>query len=140
MDPTVELITAIFAKLRSIPAITALVGAKIFDNPPTVTNAPSSPYISLGPSDDLTEDIECVDGVEATLQIDCWSWGAGEHNSSAMVRKVAHEVKKALHNQELPLTQNSLVLLKHNVTRFMRDENNAVNHAAISITAILEEP
>jgi hypothetical protein len=140
VEPTVELINVIFARLRATAALTALVGVKIYDNPPSATNAPSSPYISLGSSDALTEDIDCVDGYEVTLQIDAWSWGSGEAYSSVQVRKIAHEIKKALHNQELPFSSNALVSLTHNITRFLRDDNNAVNHAAVSITAIIEEP
>lgn len=138
MEPTVELIAAIFTRLRSIPALTDLVGAKIYDNPPEGTNAPTSPYISLGSSDALTQEIDCIEGYEVTLQIDAWSWGIGEAYSSAQVRKIAHEIKKALHNYELPLATNALVSLQHNITRYLRDDDNAVNHAAVSITAIVE--
>lgn len=139
MDPTTELIGGIFARLRATTSITALVGTKIYDNPPTYP-IPTSPYISMDGGDAISDDADCIDSYEVTLQIDVWSWGANEAHSSAQVRKIAHEIKKALHDYDLPMTTNACVSIRHDITRFMRSDDDQVNHAAVSITAIVEEP
>lgn len=138
MEPTTELLAAILAKLRTVTAITALTGTRIYDNVPTGANAPTSPYVSCDGGDALTDDADCIESYEVTYQIDVWSWGVGEAFSSVQVRKIAHEIKKALHEQDLPLTTNALVSIRHNITRYLRDNDNAVNHAAVSVTAIVE--
>lgn len=138
MDPTTELLAAVLNRLRAIPAITAMVGTRIYDNPPTGTNAPSSPYISVDGGDAISDDIECVNAYEITLQIDVWSWGDDTAHSSVQVRKLAHEIKKALNNYEVAFTTNALVSITHDFTRFLREDNDQVNHAAVTINAIVE--
>ncbi len=139
MDPRVEVLGAILARLRTTASITALVGTRIYDNPPT-SPVPTSPYISMGASDAISDDYDCIDGYEITFQIDVWSWGANDAHSSAQCSKIAHAIKKALHNEDLPITTNALVAVRHNTTRYLRSDDDQVNHAAVSVTAIAEEP
>ncbi|SMF53304.1 Protein of unknown function [Xaviernesmea oryzae] len=136
MDPTYELAAAIVARLKADAAVAAFVGAKVYDRPPDGTL--QSPYISLGPSDALTDDADCVDGLEITMQIDCWSWGSGEAFSSAQVRKIAGAVRACLHEAEFPLAANALVSLRHRITRYQRESDGATNRAIVSITAFVE--
>lgn len=146
MDASYELIVAALNRLRATAAVTAIVGAKIFDRVPERQTADGpvpdveSPYISMGPSTAIPDDYDCMDGEEITIQIDAWSWGSAEAYSSAQVRKLAGAIKKALHDIDLTLTTNALVTLQHAMTRVMRDPDGITNHAAVQFTATIETP
>jgi hypothetical protein len=141
MDPTYELAAAIIARLKADAATSAFVGPRVYDRPPDSPSGGStlqSPYISLGPSDALTDDADCIDGLEITMQIDCWSWGSNEAFGSAQVRKLAGAVRACLHEAEFPLTTNALASLRHRITRYQRESDGATNRAIVSITAFVE--
>lgn len=138
MDPTYELAAAIVARLKADAAVSGFVGGRVYDRPPA--GAIASPYISFGPSDATTDDAECIDGLEISMQIDCWSWGSGEAFSSAEVRKIAGAVRASLHDAEFELAQNALVTIRHRITRYQRESDGATNRAIITITAFVELP
>lgn len=137
MDPSLEVITAALTKLRATTAVTAYVGTRIMDVVPQEP-PPASPYISLGPSDVVSDDADCIDGAVVTFQVDVWSYGYGEDAAFTKVRKVAHEVRKALHGAEIALTENALVMIEHSATRVFREEDTKINHAAITFEAFVE--
>jgi len=143
MDPTYELAAAVIARLRSSPALTAFVGTKIYDRVPENQDGTlnvTSPYISLGPSDAVSDDADCVDGLVVTFQVDAWSWGIGEAFSRAEVSKIADAVRRALMGQDITLAENAVVTLGHRVTRIMRASDGITNHAAITFEAFVETP
>lgn len=137
-SPTFELQSAVITCLRADAVVTSFVAQKVYDLAPmnsqgVVTAA--APYISMGPSDELSDDVDCIGGFEITFQIDVWSVERGYHE----VRKIADAVRKAL-KVELVLSANALVLLDHRITRYMRDLDNITSHAAMTFTAIIEQP
>jgi hypothetical protein len=138
LDPTYELAAAVIARLKADAAVSGFVGTRIYDRPPDGTVL--SPYISFGPSDATTDDAECIDGLEISMQIDCWSWGSGEAFSSAEVRKIAGAVRASLHDAEFELAQNALVTIRHRITRYQRESDGVTNRAIITITAFVELP
>lgn len=146
MEPTYELQLAALSKLRAWTALTALVGAKIYDRVPEKLSGGvsvadvTSPYVSFGPVTATSDDADCIDGLQITFQIDAWSWGAGEAFGSVQVRKIIGEIRKALHNAELVLTTNALVSLTHEMTSILRDPDGVTNHGVIQFTAIVETP
>jgi len=144
MEPIYELRLAALNKLRQTAALTAIVGTKIYDlvpekqvNGQTVADV-TSPYISLGPATAISDDADCIDGLEVTFQVDVWSWGAGLAYSSAQASQAAGEVRKALHDVDLPLTVNALVSIQHELTRILRDSDGQTNHGVIQFTAVIE--
>jgi hypothetical protein len=144
MEPTYELQLAALNALRATTALTALVGTKIYDRVPekqvngqTVPDV-ASPYISFGPVTVISEDIDCIDGLEITFQIDAWSWGSGLAYGSVQVRQIAGIIRKALNKVELPLTDNAFVSIRHELTRILRDSDGVTNHAAIQFTGLVE--
>jgi hypothetical protein len=136
MDPTYELSAAVIARLKTDESVKAFVGSRVYDRPPD--GEAQSPYISLGPSDAITDDADCIDGLEVTLQIDCWSWGSNEAYGSAEVRKLSGAVRAALHEAEITLPTNALVTLRHRITRYQRESDGTTNRAIVSITAFIE--
>lgn len=138
MDPTYELTAAIITRLKADAGVASFVAARVYDRPPD--GAATSPYTSMGPSDATTDDAECIDGMEITMQIDCWSWGSGEAFGSAQVRKLAGAIRACLHDAEFILANNALVTIRHRITRYQRESDGATNRAIISITAFVEIP
>lgn len=136
MDPAHEIAAAIITRLKAAAAVASFVGPRVYDRPPS--GSVQSPYITMGPSDAVTDDAECIDGLEITMQFDCWSWGAGEAFSGAEVRKLSGAVRASLHNAEITLTQNALATISHRVTRYQRESDGTTNRAIISITAFVE--
>ncbi|AWM24972.1 DUF3168 domain-containing protein [Sinorhizobium fredii] len=136
MDPAYELTAAVISRLKADATVASFVGSRVYNRPPDGTLTP--PYISMGPSDALTNDADCIDGLEVTMQIDCWSWGSGEAFSDAQVRKLSGAVRAALHEAEMPLPTNALASLRHRITRYQRESDGTTNRAIISVTALLE--
>jgi hypothetical protein len=140
MDPTRELLVVVVAALKADSAVAGYVGTRIFDRVPTGENAPASPYLSLGPSDAVSEDVDCKELYRVTFQVDAWSWGSGEAVSSLQVRDIAQAVRAALRGFETPLTNNALADLSHLTTRYLRDPDGVTNHAAVTFQAFVEVP
>lgn len=131
MSPTLELQGAIVARLKAYAALTALVGTRVLDPVPV---GAAFPYVSIGPSDELQEDAECVEAVVVTMQIDAWSRQPG----IAEVSRIADAVRAALHRYALTLSTNALVEIEHRQTRRLRDPDGQTNHAAVEFTATIE--
>ncbi|KFL31481.1 gene transfer agent [Devosia riboflavina] len=144
MEPIYELRLAALNKLRQVPALTAIVGTKIYDRVPErqvggqLVADVTSPYISLGLATAISDDADCIEGLEVTFQIDGWSWGSGLAYSSVQASQIAGEVRKALHGVELNLSVNALVSIRHELTRILRDSDGITNHAVIQFTALVE--
>tara|TARA_R110002020_G_scaffold53905_8_gene150485 strand:+ start:18356 stop:18775 length:420 start_codon:yes stop_codon:yes gene_type:complete len=137
MDPVHELSGMLRARLRTDTAISAFVGNRIYDEPPSGTV--TSPYISMGSYSATTDDADCIDGLEITFQIDCWSWAAAD--GGAEVRKIAGAIRKNLHDSDFSLTTNALASISHRITRFQREPDKAgeiLSRAIITVTALVE--
>lgn len=130
-DPTLELQGAIIARLKANAAVTALVGNRIADIPQSTW---AKPYISIGPSNYVAELIDCIDGGEVMIQVDCWS----ESTTMKEIRDIADAVRRALRNWDPPLATNALVSFEPWRTDFITD--GALKQAALRYTAIIEEP
>lgn len=136
MDPTYELTAAVISRMKADTDIASFVGSRVYNRPPDGALTP--PYITMGPSDAVTDDADCIDALEVTMQIDCWSWGSGEAYSDAQVRKLSGAVRAALHEAELVLPNNALASLRHRITRYQREADGVTNRAIISVTALIE--
>jgi hypothetical protein len=144
MEPIYELRLAALNKLRQVAALTAIVGTKIYDRVPerqaggVLVADVTSPYISMGPTTAISEDADCIDGLEVTFQIDAWSWGSGLAYGSVQASQIAGEVRKALHDVDLELSVNALVSIRHERTRILRESDGITNPGVIQFTAVVE--
>lgn len=130
-DPVLELQGSIIARLRANSAVTALVANRIADIPQSTW---AKPYISIGPSNYVAELVDCIDGGEVMIQIDCWS----ESTTMKEVRDIADAVRRALRNWEPTLATNAIVTFDPWRTDYIRD--GAIKQASLRYTAIVEEP
>lgn len=132
-SPTLELQGAIVARLKAEAGVTGIVGQRIYDPVPA---GAVFPYVSMGPREELSDDAECITGIEATMQIDAWSRSGG----FSEVSRAADAVRDAIHGYEFNLTTNALVLFEHRLTRIFRDPDGITSHAAMTFTALVEQP
>lgn len=141
MDPTFELIKACIEILKNDPGVSAIVGDKVYDRVPEKQDGTpnvSSPYISLGNTNYLTEDFDCVDAASISLQFHCWSWGTGEAYSSVQVRKLSFAVRKALHKTEINLAENGFVAMQHQITSFNRASDGLTHQATVVFETLVD--
>jgi hypothetical protein len=132
-SPSLELQGAIVARLKGASPVTGIVAQRIYDAVPAVA---AFPYVSFGPSDELSDDADCITGFEVTMQLDGWSRSGGFTEA----RSIADAVRTALHGYEFNLSSNALVLFEHRVTRMFRDPDGITSHAAMTFTALVEQP
>lgn len=132
-DPSLELQGAIVARLKSVGAVTALIGTRVYDKVPT---APNFPYITLGPDDLLSDNADCITGYEFTVQIDAWSRASGFPE----VKRIANEIRLALHDYDFTLASNALVNFEHDLTRYLDDPDGLTLHAALRFRGYVEQP
>lgn len=133
MDPVHELQGAIIARLKATSSVTAIVGTRVYDIPPAASA--TYPYISIGPTNYFSDDVDCIYGGEVMVQIDAVS----TTNNYSQMRAMADAIRRALRDWEPTITTNAVVSFEHQRTDYIRVEG-AINHASIRYTAIIEEP
>lgn len=133
-----ELQSAVVAAIKAADGVANIVGGRVFDHVPrslTGEVTATYPFVGWAADDALTEDIDCVDGLTVTFDVDCWSREPGFPE----VRRLAHAVRAALHNAELALSDNAIVSIRHDQTRTFRDPDGLTSHAVLTFEAILEQ-
>lgn len=133
-----ELQGVIVAALKADNAVANIVGNKVFDHVPRTRAGEISveyPIVALSSTDEVTEDADCIDGVTATIEIDCWSRAVGFPE----VRRLSAAVRAALHDVDFALPDNALVLITHIQTRTRRDPDGLTSLATLQFEAVLEQ-
>ena len=136
-DPDLELQGAVVARLKADPVVAALVGdgvvVRIYDQPPPLPER-VFPYVSIGPTDAMEDDADCIAGTDIVMQIDVWSRAVGFPEC----KRVSNAVLNALHEAPIDLPVNALVVIQHQQTRTMRDPDGLTSHAAMNFQALVE--
>ncbi len=131
IDPDLELQGLVVNALKADAAVTALVGGRVYDRVPDTA---AFPYIVYGPSDATSEDADCYTDFDVFAQLDVWSRYPGKTEA----KKIADAVRVALANPALQLTENALVLLRHQQTRTFTDPDGLTTHGAMTFEALIE--
>lgn len=140
-SPTLELQAPIIQRLKADTATAALAGARVYDFVPTeakriADTGKAWPYVAMGPSDETSDDAECITGFDISIQIDCWSRAVG----FVEVRQLSDAIRESIHGYEFELTTNALVYFEHRQTRIFRDPDGLTSHAAMTFAAFIEAP
>lgn len=130
-DPSLELQKAIVAALKADTDTAALIGARVYDQPPAV---PQFPYLTLGEDQTIAERADCYDASEVTLTFHAWSRATGFPE----VKRIADAVRQALTDAPLALTGHRLVDLAFTDSRVLRDPDGLTSHAVITLRALTE--
>lgn len=133
MSAASELQKAIHDALVADAAVGALVGDRIYDGVPS--NA-EFPYVSFGVSQQVTDDMDCIDGEQQYLQIDAWGRSQGR---TRICKDIVAAVKGALHQQDLDLANgHALANLQVESIRVFLDSDGITAHGVISLRADVE--
>lgn len=122
----------IFDRLSSFAAVTAIVGTRIADAPPSTLAQPS---ITFGPSDVVPEDFTCFSGRVETIQIDCWSEA---QDGKREVKALTDAVYKALHLYNAEPSSGALVQMRVGVMRVLDDPAGGF-HGIVQVECEMED-
>ena len=134
-----ELQGAINTRLRADAPLVALVGTRVYDQPPTDSSGnvvATYPYVTIGEAQTLRDDATCVSGRQVYLTLHAWSNAVGFPE----VRRIADAVTESLHLAPLALATNRLISIMHRQTRTFRDADGLTSHAVIEFVANTEKP
>jgi hypothetical protein len=115
-------VSAVVTKLRAASGVSALVGTRVHKALP---RSPVYPCVSVFVPTDLSWDTKDADGVEITLQVDCWTRDDRDQDS---VRALQKAVRDALHDQSLTLTGENHVLTRLVSEFAFPDEDGSTVH------------
>ena len=132
-SPSLELQGAIVARLKAWAGLSATVNGRVYDAVPA---GAAFPYITVGEGDETSDDADCIDGFEISLDIDIWSRAIGYPEA----KRISDEVRKALKSADLALPTNALVDFRHRQTRFLRDPDGLTSHAVMTFEGFAEQP
>ena len=131
-DPSVSLHRAIIAGLKADAGMIAIVGDRVYEDPPAT---PVKPYVTTGPMDVVPEVADEYEGSTTTFQVDGWAEGPGGNS----MRQLGRAIRTALHEVQLTLTENQrLVSLTVEMTRYMKEPDGITRHVVVTGTALTE--
>lgn len=130
-SPSVDLQDAILAILKADSDVNAIVSGRIYDGRP---KDGGFPCITLGPSDSIPNDYQCIDGEEISMQLDCW---VREGGRIWPARDLADKVKAALHEVDYDLAEHALVTMRASARAFL-DADQLTGHGVVSVSASIE--
>lgn len=130
-DPSLELQAALVGALKASPDVQAIVGARVYYNPPAT---PTFPYISIGTSQVLPDKADCIDGTEVFINIDGWS----RNLSFPETKQIGKAVIVALDDQDLVVSGYLTVVCEISNTNYMDDPDGITEHVALSFRLLLQ--
>ena len=132
-SPSLELQGAIVARLKAWAGLSGTVNGRVYDAVPA---GAAFPYITVGEGDETSDDADCIDGFEISLDIDIWS----RANGYPEAKRISDEIRNAINSADLALPTNALVEFRHRQTRFLRDPDGKTSHAVMTFEGFAEQP
>ncbi len=133
MSVAVALQDAVLNALKADATVAGLIVGRVYDRIPATAKFP---YVSLGPYDFASDDAECIDAGEHTLQVDVWSQKVGRVEA----KQITDAVRRALHKHEADLGAYALVEMRVDFTQVIGDPDGLTSHGIVRVTAMIEEP
>lgn len=129
-DSTLEVQKAIVSAMRLDPALIELVDGRVYDEP---EDEVTLPYISIShaygqPAVETLSD----EGWESSIQIDIWSRKPGH----VEVHRIAKAIVDLLNNAEPALETKTVVMMRTNDYRTMKDPDGRTTHGLIRLQVI----
>ena len=131
MSSAAELQKAIFAALGANTALTALVGARIFDHAPVNV---AFPYIVFGRTSVYDWSTGTESGTEQLFTVHAWSKAKGKKE----VLGIMDLAGGTLHDATLALDGHSLVNLRLEFSEARYDDRNEAHHGLLRFRAVVE--
>lgn len=123
----------IFDTLAASQAVHAEVADRVYDNVPKTR---VFPYLAFGPTQELEDDAECINGEAHAFQIDVWDRSQGRLVNA---KKINGIVKGALHEADLNLPDPyALSFIRVTSTRSFLDPDGITAHGVVTVEAAIE--
>lgn len=132
MSASAELQKAILDHLLADPAVSGLIGDRLYDGAPK--DAPY-PHAEFGPSDFVPERGTCLTSRVETLQIDVWARDAGRKRICGTVVDAMHA---ALDDTAIPIAAPYRIVTLEASGRTMPDPDGITWHGIVTVTAEVE--
>lgn len=134
MSASFALQQAVYQRLTTVAALSSLIGARVYDDPPLGADYP---YISFGPMDALTEDADLLDGAEVSLQIDVWS---SAQDGQREAKAICDAIRTALHRHSANLSTGALAMMEVSRLRTIPDPAEHLTHGIVTLDCVVELP
>lgn len=134
-SPSLEVQILIVQTLKANATVMALING-VYDSIPADPWGSKLGYVSLGPEDNNVDDADCISGWEMFHQIDVWSRKPGRVHA----KQICAAVKAALHQADLSLTDNALVVIELVFERILKDPDGLTTHGVLQFRIAAEEP
>lgn len=131
-SPDLELQGALVARLKADATLGALIGSRVYDQPP---DGATFPYFTIGEAQFLRDDATCVSGGRIYLTMHAWSRAVGFPE----VKRIADAVVESVHLAPITLPTNHLISIMHRQTDAFRDPDGLTSHAVIKFVANVEK-
>lgn len=133
MSASVALQKLVFDALRADATVSAQIAGRVYDRVPA---EPTFPYASFGAYDFVSDDADCIDAGEHTLQVDVWSRAVGR----VQAKQITDAVRHALHGHEADMGTYGLVEMRADFAQVIGDPDGLTSHGIVIVTAMIEEP
>lgn len=127
-DPSLALQGAF---LQAIVAAVPLITGRVYDSPPA---SASFPYVTIGEIQVNADLADCYGGSESFAEVHVWSRAVGFPEA----KRIADQIRGALHDADLALDGHSLELLHFRDARTLRDPDGITNHIAMTFRALTQ--
>lgn len=124
-DGSFELQGVIFNTLNTLSPALAAGGV----HAPAPQNNPL-PYVEVGESDTVTDDIQGRDGLDETLSIHVWT----APGSFSQAKQIISRIRDALHAKNLTVSGRSSAFAVVGSTRLFTDEDETSIHGVVTLT------
>lgn len=133
LDPSVQLQAAIVGALKSAGALPAVVGARVYDEPPTI---PTFPYISEGDCQVLPDKAGCIDGTECYPILDVWSRSSGYGEAKTIAAAILAKLDDQPEN--VVMTGFVAIVFELHDYRPLRDPDGLTRRVNITFRALIQ--
>lgn len=131
MSAEQALLSAMRAALLDNDALGALVGVRVYDDPPADA---VFPYVTLGRIETRAADASGAAALDHVVTLHVWS----RHGGRAEALSAIAAIRGALHNAALDLDGHRLTLLLVSFTDVFRSGDGRTTHGVVRLRAVTE--
>ncbi len=122
----------IVARLKAHAGLAALISARVYDQAPKNV---ALPYISIGPSDVVEDDADCILAATETLQLDVWSEA---QDGKREAKLICDQVRAALHDYTAEPAVGALAGMRVVQVRVFDDPDGRTTHGVVQVECLIE--
>lgn len=116
------------AAIRQAMVNAEIAGGRVVDHTPSPEEV-AYPYVEIGDTQILSDDVQCSGGVEEFLSLHIWSRYEGQKEA----REIAAAISSLFHAQSLTVTGYSLVTFTVQQVRIFDDPDGLTRHGVLTL-------